>query len=131
MGLDVGSRTTNFLRSAAELITMRSPIGTVSDVLHDAPQCAGELRVLCKHDADHAEECGDIASKSRGGLSGRRVELCKRRVWGIVGGRGVGRWNFLDIDSSIGGEGNTMARNFVDVNRRFLWGVVSEDGIGR
>jgi hypothetical protein len=70
IGLDVGSRTTNFLRSAAELITMRSPVGATSDVLHDVPQRSGELRVLCEHGADHAEECGDVTRKSGGGLEG-------------------------------------------------------------
>jgi len=129
MSLDVGSRTADFLHSTVELITMRSPVGTVSNVLHDAPQSAGELRVLCEHGADHSEECGDIASEIRGGLSGRRVELCKGRICGIVDGRG-GRWDLLDIDSTIGGEWVIIARNFVDVNGRFLRGVVCEDGIG-
>ena len=99
MGLNVGSRTANFLRSASELITMCGPIMTVSDILHDGPQGVGKLRVLREHGTDHAEEYGDIAGKSRRGPSGRRVEVCKRRVWGIVGRR---RWDFLDIDSSIG-----------------------------
>ena len=131
MGLDVWDRTTDFLRSAVELIAMRSPVGAASDVLHHAPQRSGELGVLREHGANHAEECSDIAGESRGGSSGRRVELYKRGVWGIVGGRGVGRWNFLDIDCSIGGEWEIVTRNFVDVNRRFLWGVVGEDGVGR
>jgi hypothetical protein len=129
LGLNVGSRTTNFVRSAVELITVRSPVVTASDVLHDAPQRGGELGVLREHGADHAEESSDIAGKTWGGLSGG-VELRKRRVWGIAVGSGVGRWNFLDIDSSAGGGGNAMTRNFVDVNRGFLWGVVGEDGIG-
>jgi hypothetical protein len=46
VGLNVGSRTTNLLRSAAELITVRSPVVSVSDVLHDVPHGGGELRVL-------------------------------------------------------------------------------------
>lgn len=46
VGLDVGSRTTNFLRSAAELITMRSPVVTVSDILHNVPHGGSKLRVL-------------------------------------------------------------------------------------
>ena len=132
VGLDVGSRTTNFLRSTAELITMGSPVETVSDVLHGVPQHGGELRVLFKHGADRAEEFGEIARNSkdsRDGLRGRRIEVCKGRVWGVVGGRSVRRWNFLDIDGSIGGGEETIARNLVDVNRRFLWGVAGEDGI--
>ena len=131
VSLDVGSRTTNFVRSSAELITMRSPVGTVSYVLHEALQRGGELGVLRKHGADHAEECGDVTSKSGSGVGGRRVKLCKRRVWSIVSGRGVGWWNLLDIDGCIGGKRYGVARNFIDVNRRFLWGVVGEDRVGR
>ena len=48
-----------------------------------------------------------------------------------MSGRGVGRGNFLDVDSTIGGEGGAVVENIVDVNRRFLWSVVGEDGIGR
>jgi len=130
MSLDIGCRATNFLRSTAELITMRSPVGTVSDVLHDAPQRSSELRVVCESGAESAEECSDIAGKSRGRSSGRRIELCKRGVWGIVGGGGGGRWNFLDIDGSIRGERDTVTRDLVYVNRGFLWGVVGENRIG-
>ena len=130
VGLNVGGRTTNFFRSAPELITMSSPVVTVSDVLHDTPQGGGELRVLREHGTDHAEEYCNVASKSGSGLNGRRVEFCEGRVWGIVSGRGIGRWNFLDIDGSVGGERRTVTRNFVDVNRRLHWGVVGEDGIG-
>ena len=70
LSLDIRSRSANFLRSTAELITMRSPVGAVSDVLHDAPQRSGELGVLCEHGADHAKEQGDIARK--GGVWSRR-----------------------------------------------------------
>jgi hypothetical protein len=127
MGLNAGSRTTNFFRSAVKLITMRSPVGAVSNVLHDIPQRIGELGVLYEHGADRAEEYGDVTSKSRR----ERVELRKRRVWGIVGGRGVGRRDFLDIDGCIGGGGGFVAKNTVDVNRMFLRSVVGEDGSGR
>ena len=48
-----------------------------------------------------------------------------------MSGWGVGGGNFLDVDSAIGGEGGTVVENIVDVNRRFLWSVVCEDGIGR
>ena len=96
-GLDVGSRTANFLRSAAELITMRSPVVAISYVLHNVSQRSGELGVLCEHVADSAEEYSDVTGKSRGGS--RRVELRKRGVWSVVGGRGGGRRDFLNIDS--------------------------------
>ena len=46
VSLDVGSGTTDFLRSATELITVRSPVVAVSDVLHDVPHGGGKLRVL-------------------------------------------------------------------------------------
>lgn len=131
VGLNVGSRTTNSLRSASELVAMRSPIVTVSDVLHDIPEGSGELRVLRERGTDHAEEYGDVAGKGWNGLGGRRVELCKGRVWGIVGRGGIRRWNFLDVNSSVGGEGATVSRDLVDVNGRFRWGVVGEDGNGR
>ena len=98
VGLDVGSRTTNFLRSTAELITMRSPVSAVPDVLHDNPQRGSELGVLGEHGADHAEEYCDITGKSRSAWR-RRVEVRKRRVLGIGGGRGVGRRELLDVDS--------------------------------
>jgi len=142
MGLDVGSRTTNFLRSAVELITMRSPVGAISDVLHDIPQRGSELGVLCEHGAHHAEEYGDITSKSRSGLR-REIKLRKWRIRGIAGGRGtagrgnllgrrsVGRRNLLDVDSCVGGSGDIITKHSIDVNRRFLWGVVGEDGSGR
>ena len=46
VGLDVGSRTTDFFRSAAELITVRSPVVAVSDVLHDVLHGGCKLRIL-------------------------------------------------------------------------------------
>jgi hypothetical protein len=128
--LDVRSRATNFLRSATELITMRSPISAVSDVLHDAPQRGSELRVLRECGADDAKECGDVAGESGSGPGGEGIELGERRIWGIVSGRGGG-WNFLDVDSTIGRERVDITRYLVDVNRRFLWGLVGEDGGGR
>lgn len=108
---------------------MRSPVVAVSNVLHDNPQRGSELGVLCKHGADHAEEYCDITGKSRDALR-RRVEVRKGRVWGIVGGRGVGRRDLLYVDGRIGGVGDVVTRNTVDVNRVFLWGVVGEDGSG-
>lgn len=129
VGLNVGSGATNFLRSATELITVRSPISAVPDVLHDIPQRSGELGVLCERSADDAEECSDIAGESRSGPSGKGIDLCERRIWSIVSRRG-GRWNFLDVDSSIG-ERDAMARNLVNVDRRFLWGLVGENRVGR
>jgi hypothetical protein len=131
IGVDVRSRTTNFLRSTIELITMRSPVGTISDVLHDAPQRSGELRVLYERGAHYAEECGDVAGKRRDGPSGIGIEVCERRIWSIVGRRGARGWNLLNVDSSIRGEGDAMVRDLVDVDRGFLWGVVGENRIGR
>jgi len=124
--LGVRCRTTNFLRSTVELIVMRSPIGTVSDVVRDAPQPGDELRVLRKHGGDYTKECSDISGKSMRRPSGGMVEFCERRVWDIMIERGIGRWNLLDIDRGIGGERGAMIRNFVYMNTRFLWGVVGE-----
>ena len=84
LSLDIRSRSANFLRSPVELITMRSPVGPVSNVLHDAPQRSGELGVLCEHGADHAKEHGDITCKGGAGSGRRRMEVSKRRIWSIV-----------------------------------------------
>ena len=54
----------------SELITMCSPMVTVPNVLHDAPQGGDETRVLREHGANNVEEYGDTASKTSGGSSG-------------------------------------------------------------
>ena len=127
VALDAGSRTTNFLRGAIELITMRGPVGTVSNVLHDVPQRGSELRILHEHGANRAEECCDVTRKRGVGRSSGSIEFREGRIRSIVGRRGGRRWYFLNVDRSIGGDGVTVTRNFVDVNRWFLWGLVGED----
>lgn len=127
LSLDIRSRSANFLRSSVELVTMRSPVGPVSDVLHNTPQRSGELGVLCEHGADHAKEHGDITCKGGVGSGRRGVKVSKRGVWSIVSGGSVRRGDFPDDDGGITRWGETVTRNFVNVNGRFLWCVVGED----
>ena len=127
LSLNIRSRPANFLRSPAEMITMRSPVGAVSNVLHNAAQRSSELGVLCEHGANHAKEHGDIARKGGVGSRRRWMEVSKRRVWSIVSGGIIGRGDFLDVDGGATRLGETVTRNFVNVNRRFFWCVVGED----